>query len=98
MILNLVPSTWFSTVGMMLNVEAAPEPPTISSCVNTSAGVLTGVDPAAVQIRAGNDVAPSHWKRRGAASILGWPIIAWLGKLREKVPMTVPSRGAWLNT
>ncbi len=30
--------------------------------------------------------------------MLGCPIIAWLGKLREKVPMTVPSRGAWLKT
>ena len=30
----------------------------------------------AVQMRPGNDVAPSHWKRRGSASTLAWPIIA----------------------
>ena len=35
-------------------------------------------------------------KRRGSASILGCPIIAWLAKLRENEPITVPSRGARL--
>src|SRR6201747_2010322 len=94
---NLVPSTWMKTVGKMLSEEPAPEPATINSCANRSAGVLTGALPQATQTRLGSDVAPSQLNRRGSALTLAWPIRAWLGTLRENDPSTVPSRGAWLK-
>src|SRR5438046_1888243 len=57
----------------MLSDEAAPEPPTTSSCRNRSAAVVTGAVADAVQMRAGNEVAPNHRKRRGSASTMAWP-------------------------
>jgi len=91
---KLVPSTWLKTVGRMLSEEAAPAPATMNSRVKRSAGVLIGTLNQRAQTRAGCDVPPSQLKRRGSASRLACPMRAWLGMLREKEPITLPSRGA----
>ncbi len=94
MMRNFVASTRLITVGTMLVDAPAPMLPTISSWVNRSSGVLTGAVDPATQIRPGNEVAPSQVKRRGSAVMFCCPIKAWLAKLREIEPNTVPSRGA----
>src|SRR5262245_66305057 len=82
----------------MLVDEPVPTLPTISSRMNRSAGVLTAAAVEATQTRPGNEVAPSQMKRRGSASMLGSPMAAWLGRLREIEAITVPSRGARLES
>ena len=90
----MVPITRLRTVGTMLVEEPDPTPPVSSSVLKMSAPVFTGASVAAAQTRPGNDVAPSQLKRRGSASMLVMPIMAWLGRLREMPPITLPSRGA----
>ena len=83
-----------STVGTMLVEEPTPALPVEQLLRERCRRVFTARCADATQTRPGNDVAPSQMKRRGSASMLGWPITAWLGRLREIVPITVPSRGA----
>jgi hypothetical protein len=80
--------------GRIASEEPAPVPPTIRSRVSRSCGVLIGIVCHTAQMRPGNEVAPSQRKRRGSASMPWPPRSALIGKLRENVPMTVPSRGA----
>ena len=84
--------TRLSTVGTMLVDEPAPTPPVSNSVLNISAAVLTGASVEAAQTRPGNEVAPSQLNLRGSASMFGRCIIAWLGRLREMPPITLPSR------
>ena len=84
-----------NTVGTMLVEEPAPAPPTISSVLEQVGAAFSPAHRVpTTQTRAGNDVAPSQMNLRGSASMLGWPIIAWLGEVAREPPITVPSRGA----
>ena len=83
------------TVGTMSVEEPAPAAPVSRSVLNRSAAVFTGAADDATQTRPGNEVAPSQMNLRGSASMLGSFIIAWLGRLREMPPITLPSCAAF---
>ena len=80
----------------MASEDVAPAAPTMNSVVNRSAGVFTGAVYQRTQTRAGREVAPSQFMRRGSISTLGCAVSASLTMLRENEPSTVPSRGAWV--
>src|SRR5581483_2902435 len=83
---------------MMLGAEPAPPPGTINSYRNKSSVVFTLLLCQAAQtLWLGRDVPPIQEIRRRSAWMPDRPSTAWLARLRENEPNTVPSCGARLN-
>ena len=75
----------------------APIPPTRTSCVKTSSIVFALDAAPTAQTRLTVSGLPSQPNCRGSNLILGRLSTACDGRLREKLPKTVPSFGATVN-